>query len=499
MPDGPEWAAGLFCFWRMQRDGERRGGRVPAGRSGCRPAGTLLSLAGFRHLRSDTGPAGCRPPGPNAMKSLLALTNPFSHCTPAQSLVREPSVVRDPADYCPGCNTRLGCVCPSATHEDAVLDASYTLGLDHGAADGSENRPTRDWCEGANLDVDEYLAGYDAGCQTTAPAVVCEPAAAFAAPRAHRGARVPEPEARTRRVATEAQRWLAFAGEQSRMRPETILAKTLQSACFSVQTGASSFAVPSKLVGVRAHQRTLWALVRDGYADYERLAVDTTAEGVLVWRGDEILGEVQSKHVPWVRPLVAFGLTVHLSRVTGHETEGHTLGVNVVFGGVGRALAALSEALGSGDGASGDGAGRASENLRLVVPEASSERSSSEEAPEEVQDIVLWRDARGTAHASMGTPGGAPLHHVVRHSPTGIEWGYGGSGPSDLALSVLTAVASADAAERHYRALVAEVVSRAPKSGGVLRAAHLRAWLCSQEAASQEVAQNEPTSGRAAA
>ena len=29
------------------------------------------------------------------------------------------------------------------------------------------------------------------------------------------------------------------------------------------------------------------------------------------------------------------------------------------------------------------------------------------------------------------------LWHVVHHSPTGFEWGYGGSGPADLALSIL--------------------------------------------------------------
>ena len=33
-----------------------------------------------------------------------------------------------------------------------------------------------------------------------------------------------------------------------------------------------------------------------------------------------------------------------------------------------------------------------------------------------------------------------PLPHVVHHSPTGFEWGYGGSGPSDLALSILSFV-----------------------------------------------------------
>lgn len=33
-----------------------------------------------------------------------------------------------------------------------------------------------------------------------------------------------------------------------------------------------------------------------------------------------------------------------------------------------------------------------------------------------------------------------PLPHVVHHSPTGFEWGYGGSGPADLALSILSFV-----------------------------------------------------------
>jgi len=32
---------------------------------------------------------------------------------------------------------------------------------------------------------------------------------------------------------------------------------------------------------------------------------------------------------------------------------------------------------------------------------------------------------------------GHPLAHVVKHSPTGMEWGYGGSGPADTALSIL--------------------------------------------------------------
>lgn len=36
--------------------------------------------------------------------------------------------------------------------------------------------------------------------------------------------------------------------------------------------------------------------------------------------------------------------------------------------------------------------------------------------------------------------GDFPLPHVVHHSPTGFEWSYGGSGPADLALSILSYV-----------------------------------------------------------
>jgi len=30
-----------------------------------------------------------------------------------------------------------------------------------------------------------------------------------------------------------------------------------------------------------------------------------------------------------------------------------------------------------------------------------------------------------------------PIRHIVRRSPTGLAWGYGGSGPADLALAIL--------------------------------------------------------------
>jgi hypothetical protein len=36
--------------------------------------------------------------------------------------------------------------------------------------------------------------------------------------------------------------------------------------------------------------------------------------------------------------------------------------------------------------------------------------------------------------------GSRPLRHIVLHSPAGMAWGYEGSGPADLALSILSDV-----------------------------------------------------------
>ena len=303
--------------------------------------------------------------------------------------------------------------------------------------------------------------------------------------------RVPEPEARAKRIAAEAARWLQFATDRTTMKAAVPTAKALDSACFSVAARASGFAVPSKLVGVREHQRALWRLVRDGYRTFDRLDADTlTTDGVRVLYGDTPLGEVQPKHVPWVRPLVSFGLTVHLGRVTGPEVDGRTLGVNVVFGHVGPALAeALGTEAASGDGASGkassvfpapalsrlrassgDGAqgDGASGRLRLVVPPPAAVAAA------DPFDVVLFRDIDGTARASVP--------HVVRHSPTGVEWGYDGSGPADLARSVLLAITDEATAERLYQSYKADVVAHVPFSGGVLRAAAVRLWVARQDA-----------------
>ena len=289
----------------------------------------------------------------------------------------------------------------------------------------------------------------------------------------HAGTRVPRADLRARQIARQAGRWRAHAGELSRMRPETLDAKALGACAFSVHHGAASFAVPSKLVGTPRHQPALRALADAGWVV---LDLDARGDLLVVSHGGRVLGRVQPKHVAWVRPLVAFGLRVYLARVTGGaETgaprAGYRLGCNVAFGHVGAALAGLAGAANRGDGASSPN------SLRLVVPEPASKGRAATGVPVRPEhqaltgdpdDVVLWRTPQGEARASVP--------HVPRHSPTGIEWGYGGSGPADLARSVLLALTDEPTADALYHRFKAEVVAAVPETGGVLRAADVRSW-----------------------
>ena len=83
--------------------------------------------------------------------------------------------------------------------------------------------------------------------------------------------------------------------------------------------------------------------------------------------------------------------------------------------------------------------------------------------------------------------------HVVRHSPTGPEWGYHGSGPADCARSVLLALTDETTADAHYQDFKAEVIARLPEHGAVIQRTVALAWL-----AGRTEAHVETTTSRAA-
>ena len=63
------------------------------------------------------------------------------------------------------------------------------------------------------------------------------------------------------------------------------------------------------------------------------------------------------------------------------------------------------------------------------------------------------------------------------HSPTGFEWGYGGSGPAQLALALLAHMVGNDIALRYYQLFKWQVVARLPSAGWALSPATIQEAL----------------------
>lgn len=77
------------------------------------------------------------------------------------------------------------------------------------------------------------------------------------------------------------------------------------------------------------------------------------------------------------------------------------------------------------------------------------------------------------------TVNGKPLdcrYDLLSASPSGFEFGYGGSGPAQLAIAMLAHAYSDEFACDHYQQFKREVVSELPEEGWTLTKHHLDAW-----------------------
>jgi len=251
------------------------------------------------------------------------------------------------------------------------------------------------------------------------------------------------------RLTREAQLWQQHAAEQSRMREATLASKALDAVAFSLEVKAHTLAIPTKLSGTSQHQDALRQLDELSPLRGHRLALRSTEGDLQVYFQDLMLGCVQGKHVPWLRPLIPFGATLHLLQVTGRDRDDGFLGVNVAIASVAPAIDRYRRA-GADDHAGGDGVAEAPAMLAL-------------------EDVYLWRDRMGKAHSSVT----AESHW----SESGINWGYSGHGPTDLSLAILKRFADVATAERLCAAFRDDVIAAVPFEGAVLRGAAIVAWL----------------------
>ena len=89
----------------------------------------------------------------------------------------------------------------------------------------------------------------------------------------------------------------------------------------------------------------------------------------------------------------------------------------------------------------------------------------------------------GTAGGTV-TWAGNPLDPVPslalrNHSPTGFAWGYGGSGPAQLALALLLHITDKEMALEHYQSFKWEVAEGLDLNFR-LRIADVAAWLAAR-------------------
>jgi len=86
---------------------------------------------------------------------------------------------------------------------------------------------------------------------------------------------------------------------------------------------------------------------------------------------------------------------------------------------------------------------------------------------------IIQRTPQGVTCTVNGNP--LPLRlDLWNHSPTGFEFGYGGSGPAQLALAILADCCGEDAAVAYHQAFKWAVIARIPAKGGGLTATFVR-------------------------
>jgi len=74
---------------------------------------------------------------------------------------------------------------------------------------------------------------------------------------------------------------------------------------------------------------------------------------------------------------------------------------------------------------------------------------------------------------------GEPLdtrYDLLSASPSGFEWGYGGSGPAQLSIALLAHAYDEEFAANHYQSFKREIVSELPENGWTLNFTDLDAW-----------------------
>jgi len=117
------------------------------------------------------------------------------------------------------------------------------------------------------------------------------------------------------------------------------------------------------------------------------------------------------------------------------------------------------------------------------TPSAASSRRSDEDTLRDYDSQSIYRGQRDTT-APVGeevdvTVDGTPLDYrfdLLSASPSGFEWGYGGSGPAQLAIAILAHAYGDEFAKSNYQRLKDRIISELPEDEWSLTISDLDVW-----------------------
>lgn len=99
------------------------------------------------------------------------------------------------------------------------------------------------------------------------------------------------------------------------------------------------------------------------------------------------------------------------------------------------------------------------------------------------EDIVCRRSSDDRASVNVS-------HQWIAHSPTGLEFGYGGSGPADLALNILLKFGlSRSRAWALHQDFKWKFVAAMPRAGGTIPRKDIEDWISERQ---QQFSQPDP-------
>lgn len=104
-------------------------------------------------------------------------------------------------------------------------------------------------------------------------------------------------------------------------------------------------------------------------------------------------------------------------------------------------------------------------------------RPSGEDDERSVATLPFDGDVICMRNPDNGNPATNINQLIVRHSPTGFEWGYSGSGPADFALNILLHFVCLDVANMFYQRFKEEFIAPMAKYGGEIKGDVIREWL----------------------